>query len=355
MKNKFLYSGLCMALGMAVSCSLVSCEDWTEVESLDIHTPSLEEQNPQLYQDYLKDLNAYKQGEHHLLMVSVENPVVPTKQAERLTALPDSVDYISLNHPENLSPEMTEEIGKVRLKGTKVVYSIPFGVYEEQWLEMKKANPELTEEDAQAYLQKCVEEKLALSDAFDGVIADYDGHSLVSLKGEELERYTARQTNFLNQLKAWKESSKKQLLFYGNVQYLTPENMAMLSQCEYIVLKTALSPNEGDLSLKALLAVQAGKDAASAYEGTNPVPTDRFVACVQLPKEDDKDKVIGYWNTRDEQGNKMLAAQGAAWWNVHASADFQRKGVFVMDAQADYYNDTFASLREVINIMNPSK
>lgn len=40
--------------------SLSSCEDWTEVESLDIHTPSLEEQNPQLYEDYLKDLNALK-------------------------------------------------------------------------------------------------------------------------------------------------------------------------------------------------------------------------------------------------------------------------------------------------------
>lgn len=70
-----------------------------EVESLDIHTPSLEEQNPQLYEDYLKDLNAFKASDHHVLFVSFSNVANPVKQGERLTALPDSVDYISLNNP----------------------------------------------------------------------------------------------------------------------------------------------------------------------------------------------------------------------------------------------------------------
>lgn len=355
MKNIVLNSGVCLVLALAASFALSSCDDWTEVESLEIHSPSFEEQNPQLYADYLKDLNAYKASDHHILMVSVENPLVPTKQADRLTAIPDSVDYISLNHPENLSPEMLEEITKVRLKGTKVVYSIHFSGFEEKWLEMKKANPELTEEDAQAYLDKCVDEKLVLSDSFDGIIVDYDGHSLVSLKDEELETYVARQTNLLRKLDGWKKESGKRLLFYGNVQYLTAENMFILNQCDYIILKTALSPNEGDLSLKALLAIQAGEDVKESYDNVNPVPADRFVVCVQLPKEEDKDQVIGYWNTRDEEGNKMLAAQGAAWWNIKASEGFERKGVFLLDAQADYYNDTFSSVRELISIMNPSK
>lgn len=355
MKNILLNSGICLAMGAVFSLSFISCDDWTEVESLEIHTPSLEEQNPQLYADYLKDLNAYKASDHHLMMVSVDNPLVPTKQSERLTALPDSVDYVSLNHPENLSVEMQNEISKVRLKGTKVVYSIGFSVLEEKWLEMKKANPELTEEDALAYFDKCIDEKLALADSFDGVIIDYDGHSLVSLKGEELERYTVRQTNLFTKLNSWKKQFGKHLLFYGNVQYLTADNMQILSQCDYIILKTALSPNEGDLSLKALLAVQAGEDVKELYENINPVPVDRFIVCVQLPKAEDKDQVIGYWNTRDEEGNKMLAAHGAAWWSIKASNSYERKGVFLLDAQADYYNQTFSSIREVISIMNPSK
>lgn len=37
MKNNILNSGLCLALGMAASFSLSSCEDWTEVELSLIH------------------------------------------------------------------------------------------------------------------------------------------------------------------------------------------------------------------------------------------------------------------------------------------------------------------------------
>ena len=148
MKNTFGYSGLCVAICMTMSLSFCSCEDWTDVESLDIHTPSLEEQNPQLYADYLKDLNIYKASEHKLTIVSVENVADPSKQAERLSALPDSIDYISLNNPDKLSGNMLDEIRIVREKGTKVVYSIDFSKFEEEWKEMKKANPDLTEEEA---------------------------------------------------------------------------------------------------------------------------------------------------------------------------------------------------------------
>lgn len=124
---------------------------------------------------------------------------------------------------------------------------------------------------------------LSLAGNYDGIIADYTGRSLVSLKGEELEVYTSRQTNFLNKLKEWKQASNKSLLFYTNVQYLTAENQGIIGLADYIILKTALSTNGDDLSVKALLAVQAGEDAKELYEGINPVPADRFIACVQLP------------------------------------------------------------------------
>ena len=40
---------------------------------------------------------------------------------------------------------------------------------------------------------------------------------------------------------------------------------------------------------------------------------------------------------------------------MQASTGFERKGMFVMNVQDDYYNNTFSSIREVISIMNPSK
>ena len=68
----------------------------------------------------------------------------------------------------------------------------------------------------------------------------------------------------------------------GNVQYLVPENMDMLSKFDYIMLKTASSTNADDLALKAYLAIQAGIDAVGGTEGgVNPVPADRFIVCVE--------------------------------------------------------------------------
>lgn len=345
MKNIFWHNAFYVAICLFASVSITSCADWTEVESIDIQVPTFGEQNPQLQADYLKDLNNYKIGNHKLMIVSLDNVSDPGKQAERLTAVPDSVDYICLNNPDNLSNNMLDEFDKVRVKGTKVVFNIDFSKFEEEWLEMLKADSQLTEEDAWDYFQKRTEEMLSIADKYhyDGVIADYLGRSTVSMKEDELNNYKTRQVNFFNRLKSWKESSKKGLLFYGNAQYLVEENINIINMFDYIILKTALSPNGGDLSLKALTAVKAG------------APIDRFVVCVQMPKDGDKDKIIGYWNTRDEEGNKILATRGAAWWNCEASTGFERKGMFMMCVQADYYNNGFASVREAISIMNPSK
>lgn len=46
-KNSW-FAVILMTWGMVYS----SCEDWTDPESIDIHYPTFEEQNPQLYADY---------------------------------------------------------------------------------------------------------------------------------------------------------------------------------------------------------------------------------------------------------------------------------------------------------------
>ena len=170
MKNILLNSSLCLALGMAASFSLSSCEEWTEVESLNINTPSFEEKNPQLYADYLKDLNAFKASDHHVLFVSINNVANPTKQAERLTAMPDSLDYISLNNPTEVGPSLLEEMNEVRKKGTKVVYTISYPQFEDEWKAMLEVNPGLTAEEKQEYILKRAKEQLTLSDQY-----NYDG------------------------------------------------------------------------------------------------------------------------------------------------------------------------------------
>ncbi len=347
----------------ATVLTLPACDDWTEPESLDLHHPSLEEQNPQLYQDYLQDLKNYKAGEHKLMLVSFDNPLGdPCKQAERLTALPDSLDFINLNHADNLSSGVIGEMEKVRKeKGTRTVYTISHDVFEAEWTAKIKENSNLTEKEALEFLGECTDKALAICDKYnyDGVIVEYTGLSLVSMKEEVLARYNARQQNFFSRVMEWKKAhADKALMLYGNVQYLVPENMKMLSEYDAIILKTLSSTNGDDLSVKAYMAVQAGADAVAGQEGVkNPVPTDRFIACVETPRIEDKEQTYGYWNTVTPSGEKTLASYGAAQWAVLSSADFVRKGIYIQNAHNDYYDNSivYQHIRESLYIMNPNK
>lgn len=358
MKKYFKYS-LFVVIVFTLTLTTNSCEDWTELESVNLNNPTIEDVNPQLYEDYLKNLKAYKKRNHKAVIVSFDNPATsPAKQAERLTAIPDSVDFVCLNNPKDLSSVTKEEMVKIRTdKGTRTIYSINYDSFEAIWDEKAKENPELTEEDALKYLEEQVDALIALCDQhqYDGILVDYTGRSLVSLTEPKLEQYNARQQVLLNKIKTWKESNKeKALIFYGNVQYLVPQNMNVLAMCNYIIIRSASSPNGDDLSLKAYLAVQAGIDVIPEEGGESPVPTDRFLACVELPQADDKDEIIGYWSTVTG-GDKLLAAHGAAQWVMKESPDFARSGLYILNIQNDYYNDTYGNVRDVIRIMNPNK
>lgn len=53
MRRKIKYL---MPVMLACSMMQFSCSDWTDPESINIHTPSMEEQNPELYAQYLESL-----------------------------------------------------------------------------------------------------------------------------------------------------------------------------------------------------------------------------------------------------------------------------------------------------------
>ena len=143
---------------------------------------------------------------------------------------------------------------------------------------------------------------------------------MVGMKEIPLQQYKERQQNFFSKVMSWQAGHiDKMMVFYGNVQYLDPENMDMLDKYNYLILKTTSSTNQVALTMNAMTAIQAGKEAAGT--NTNPVPTDRFIAATQLPLKSDADMLIGYWNTK---GDRSLAAQGTARWIVQASTEFTR-------------------------------
>ena len=111
----------------------------------------------------------------------------------------------------------------------------------------------MTETERQEYFTKRTEEMLSLVDKYnyDGVIVDYVGRSLVSLKDEPLRTYIARQKGFFDIISTWKSRhTDKFLVFYGNAQYIAPDNMGFLMNCSHIIVRTELSTGEGDWMLR---------------------------------------------------------------------------------------------------------
>lgn len=342
--NKLLLPAIAVAL-----FSFAACSDWIEPESLDIKNPSLEEQNPELYAQYLEALRSYKAGEHKAVFVEMENPTgaAPASQPEHLTALPDSVDYIVLNNPDDLHPALVAQFAEVRKKHTRVLYKVDFSTLETAWNELVKADATLSEEDALVYLEQQMRGNLALSDkyGFDGVIVCYTGRTMASLKDEDLETYGARQLKFTEAVTSWRTAHSNQTLaFMGRADNLLEENRTLLSSCNYLIVPTSTAVNESDIAVKVLQVLTAG------------VPTDRIIVTAMEVQPDDKDKVFGYFGTYDANGDKIRALYGTAVWATLTSENYTRAGMYVTDIRPDYYNRTliYPHLREAISIMNPS-
>lgn len=346
MKNS-IKKGLFLPTLLAASALLMTaCNDWTEYESLEIKTPTMDEG---LRADYEANLRAYKAGAHKIAMTTFENAVgLPTHQAQRLTVLPDSLDFIALNNPDNLDAEYLAEMEEVRRKGTRVGYVIDYATFDAEWSAMTKEDPSLTEEQAPAYITERTEAMLALNDryGYDGVIFSFNGRSMASLTEEALAQYAARQAAFFGPLATWRTAHPAAFFAYkGRAQYLVEASKTLLAECDYIILETTAANNTSDMTIAAEAAINCGN-----------VPTDRFIITTETTRYDDEDGIYGYLGSVDASGEAQRSIRGGAVWVGQPSELFTRAGMLILNAQYDYYDNTpvYFHLREAIAIMNPS-
>lgn len=344
-KNYFLP----LAVAAALCCQ--ACSDAVEPESLEVKYPSFQEKDPELYAQYMQTLREYKARPHKVVFLTLENPAdgaMPTRRNEHVTSMPDSVDVISLNNPAVLHPMTVEEIGQVREKGTRTIYNIDFAVFEGEWTQRLKGNPELTEEDALAFIGERTAEMLAYCDrwGFDGVSFSYSGRTLESMQEADLAVYAARQSAFLAPIRAWREAHASHVfVFRGNAAFLVEENRPVLTDCDYLIVPTNAVKTYDDLSFTVLTAISAAG-----------VPMDRVIVTAQTTRPGDDKQQFGYLNMTDETGARLRSVRGCADWVVLPSESFARCGLMIEDAQYDYYNLSFVypAIREAIGIMNPS-
>ena len=143
-------------LSLAAVLFMVGCHEAVEPEAIDVNYSSFEETNPELYARYMQALREYKAGSHKAVFVTMtvpENGAATTHRTQHFTAIPDSVDFIVVNPvPAVLCQTLVDEIRKVHEKGTRILFNIDLQTFENDWTQVLKEDPTLSEDDALAYL-----------------------------------------------------------------------------------------------------------------------------------------------------------------------------------------------------------
>lgn len=366
MKKIFKYT-----LPALIACPmmLAACSEWTEPESITLRYPSIEEQNPELYAQYLESLNNFKTSEHSIVIVSMNNlSTAPTNQSQHLTALPDSVDYICLNNIFDVNEMHITEMDEVRKKGTKVIGLVDFDAIESAWQAILKkeaedaanaetpkegsepeSEDETTDEDpaivnARRFIEYCKKETARQLDAInalgtDGIVMNFTGFDLNSLLQDEEKTAaeTERQGAFFNLLAEWKVAhADKDLIFKGSPQNVIDKER--LVESRYIIINAHSAKNLYEMSYLVLMA--SGKD----------VPTDRFIMGVTTP-------YISSMGNQYGLVDGISAIIAAAEWTLQEEvADYVKAGISIDGVEQDYFNPAkiYTNVREAINILSPT-
>lgn len=313
---------------------LASC---TDIESIEVNRPGIDEQYPELYAKYLQNLNEYKSSESHKVTYAwFDNSVkTPYSRGQHLSDIPDSLDVVSVMYPADLADFEIEDMAVVRAKGTKVVYTVSFDDIQKEYSDKVKEGVETG--TFATYLKAEVDKQMGYESSFDGMIVEYKGQSPVYMSEEVKAEVKANQDIFFDAVMNWKNGhTDKMLTFQGHPENLIEQNV--LTECRHIILETDKLEDVQQMSVVARQAMIS-----------TDVPADRFVVAVSTVSMDATDSKTGYFGT-------MRALKEAAYWVTESSADYTRAGIAIYNIQNDYYNADaiYPCVKEAINIMNPA-
>ena len=332
-----------MLLSILAAILMVSCDDWTEVETIDLNKADVAEENPELYAQYLENLREYKESDHVLVYAWVDNSEKkPYTRAHHITDLPDSVDIIGLMHPDKLASWELEDISKVRSeKGTKVIYTIDFETIKAAY----NAKLELaTEEEPVAlefldFLTDSLEYSLSLVNKYnyDGICIGYAGKSRIHMRPDELKQYIENETAFINIMRDWKRRNPGKITIYEG----KPQNLidsSLLDDCLSILISGKTATAKDELTYTLLLA------------NIDNIAKDRFGMVVMAIDLNDPNKTIGYF------ADGTVTMEGLADWAPVSHGGIKVNAVGVYNVSTDYHTTVkdYYYLRKIISSVNPS-
>jgi hypothetical protein len=318
-----------------LSIALTGCKKWTEQAPLN-YTVENTMESP----EYLANLRAYKTSNHTIVMGTFDNSIKNYKSVgDHLKNVPDSIDYLSVMHPDNLTDTEVSEINYLKNdKGTKVLFTINYqdGVTE--------VNKQITTAGASAkpfdeYMSEYLKNKLNLLSKYnyDGVILNYVALAPDFLSAADLNILKSRQTALFTAIADFKSKNTGKLLLLSG----TPENVinkTYLDDYKYFILNTQAEKYIYDISLK----VEALKTAGIA--------ANKLIITAGT-YDFGEDPTIG--TITDLTGVSTNAIVALAYWNSIGS---KKAGLHIYNIGKDYFSATrvYNNTIKAINILNPS-
>ncbi|MBU3808724.1 glycoside hydrolase family 18 [uncultured Bacteroides sp.] len=319
-------------IGAAIAGGTVfsACSDWTESEAFKVNETNIEDQNPELYAEYLANLREYRNTDHKLVYAWFDNSVKQSySRANHLTDIPDSIDVVSLMYPDKLVKSEAAEIEQIRgEKGMKVIFNIDFEAIKSTYDAMVE---DATEEepvtiDFHQYLTDTLSYSLSLVKKYnyDGICIDYQGQVSIYMTEEEKKEYKENENNFINVINDWKERNPEKLLaFHGR-----PENLVdgsfILDKCSAIFISSeeAVSVNE----LSYIFNESCLDSYAAKYGALADVENDGLTL-----------QSFAEWAAMQHSGNDLVAV-----------------GVYNLSTDYHASGRNYENVREMISILNPS-
>lgn len=355
-------------MGVFAVC-MSSCSEWTETEAVDFRFETLEEKNPDLHCSYFQSIREYRESDHKVMIAKFDNKkTAPAGRADHVIYLPDSVDYIILTNPEEISDVIGREMATARsLKGQKILYEVSYSAFEtaykaylEEWQsshtqeevpsEDEEQDPALPEEEPMTlseYITENIPARLSIfkTYGYDGLNIVYSPKNPAAVPEEDMEAYNTLQEAFLGPLAELIDRNPGAVFFYEGTPQYVQVHTEIMKKMKYILLPTLTAKSGYEISHQMELVSRFGN-----------VPTDRFVACVTTPSLEDPTLEDGKFMGTDAGGNALTAVIGAADWVMQPVSGYVKAGVCVSRAQNDYYNPSkiYSGIRGAISIMNPS-
>lgn len=365
------YNLIKTVFGVAAAMLMASCSDWTETESVTIKYPDLKTDAPELYEQYMQSLREYRGSDHKVVIAKFDNKLTaPSGQAEHINALPDSIDYVILQNPDNLSEKIQSEMKEVRdVKGMKVLYEISYSdiiasykAYAEEW---KASHPETEPGEGEGeeetpvdptdtliaqntFVKDAVKAQLQLfaKYGYDGINASYTCVNPLSVAEDKKPELLASQEAFLGGIMEWRKNNADDVFFYeGTPHYLIIEDMSLVKNADCIIIPAESQLNVYSFTYLVNQALRLGN-----------IPSDKFVIGVTTVSLTDPGDTKGTFLDKDDNGNTLTAITGAAYWAAQKTSGFSKAGICISNVQNDYFNIQFVypNVRKAISIMNPS-